>query len=182
MKDSYMLNFLGITAPVLEREMENRMVERIRDVIIEFGQGFAFVGNQYVIIEFGQGFAFVGNQYSIKAEGREYFVDLLFYHRKLKCLVAFELKAGRFRPEYAGKMNFYLGLLDDFVREDEEMPSVGIILCAEKDNFEIEYSLRDIGKPVGVVEYLLTKKLPEKFRDALPSTEDIKNRLFGKSS
>jgi len=123
MKDSYMLDFLGITAPVLERELENRMVEKIRDVIIEFGQGFAFIGNQY----------------QIRAEGREYFVDLLFYHRKLRCLVAFELKTGKFKPEYAGKMNFYLNLLDDFVREDGEMPSVGIILCAEKDNFEIEY-------------------------------------------
>ena len=164
MKDSYMLDFLGITAPVLERELENRMVEKIRDVIIEFGQGFAFIGNQY----------------QIRAEGREYFVDLLFYHRKLRCLVAFELKTGKFKPEYAGKMNFYLNLLDDFVREDGEMPSVGIILCAEKDNFEIEYSLRNISKPVGVAEFMLTKKLPEKFRNALPTAEDIKSKLFGK--
>ena len=164
MKDSYMLDFLGITAPVLERELENRMVEKIRDVIIEFGQGFAFIGNQY----------------QIRAEGREYFVDLLFYHRKLRCLVAFELKTGKFKPEYAGKMNFYLNLLDDFVREDGEMPSVGIILCAEKDNIEIEYSLRNISKPVGVAEFMLTKKLPEKFRNALPTAEDIKSKLFGK--
>ncbi len=164
MKDSYMLDFLGITTPVLERELENRMIEKIRDVIIEFGQGFAFIGNQY----------------QIRAEGREYFIDLLFYHRKLRCLVAFELKAGKFKPEYAGKMNFYLNLLDDFVREDGEMPSVGIILCAEKDNFEIEYSLRNISKPVGVAEFLLTKKLPEKFKNALPTAEDIKSKLFGK--
>jgi len=164
MKDSYMLDFLGITKPVLERELENRMVERIRDVIIEFGQGFAFVGNQY----------------KIRAEHREYYIDLLFYHRKLKCLVAFELKAGKFKPEYAGKMNFYLNLLDDFVREDGEMPSIGIILCAEKDNFEIEYSLRKIDKPVGVAEYQLTNKLPEKFKKALPTAEDIKNKLYRK--
>ncbi len=164
MKESYMLDFLGITAPVLEKELENRMVEKIRDVIIEFGQGFAFIGNQY----------------KIKAKNREYFVDLLFYHRKLKSLVVFELKAGKFKPEYAGKMNFYLNLLDDFVREEGEMPSIGIILCAEKDNFEIEYSLRDINKPVGVAEYLLTKKLPEKFKDALPTAEDIRNRLLEK--
>ncbi len=164
MKESYMLDFLGITTPVLERELENRMVEKIRDVIIEFGQGFAFIGNQY----------------QIKVEHREYFIDLLFYHRKLKCLVAFELKAGKFKPEYAGKMNFYLNLLDDFVREDGETPSIGIILCAEKDNFEIEYSLRDINKPVGVAEYLLTKRLPEKFKNALPTAEDIKNKIFGK--
>ncbi len=164
MKDSYMLDFLGITTPVLERELEKRMVEKIRDVIIEFGQGFAFIGNQY----------------QVRAEHREYYIDLLFYHRKLKCLVAFELKAGKFKPEYAGKMNFYLNLLDDFVREDGEMPSIGIILCAEKDNFEIEYSLRNIDKPVGVAEYLLTKKLPEKFKNALPTAEDIKNKLLKK--
>lgn len=164
MKESYVLDFLGITTPVLERELENRMVEKIRDVIIEFGQGFAFIGNQY----------------QIRVEHREYFVDLLFYHRKLKCLVAFDLKSGKFKPEYAGKMNFYLNLLDDFVREDGELPSIGIILCAEKDNFEIEYSLRNINKPVGVADYLLTKELPEKFKNALPTAEDIKNKLFGK--
>jgi hypothetical protein len=94
--------------------------------------------------------------------------------------VAFELKAGKFKPEYAGKMNFYLNLLDDFVREDGEMPSIGIILCAEKDNFEIEYSLREIKRPVGVAEYRLTGKLPEKFRNCLPTAKDIKNKIFGK--
>ena len=164
MKDNYMLDFLGITTPVLERELENRMVEKIRDVIIELGQGFAFIGNQY----------------QIRVEHRKYFIDLLFYHRKLKCLVAFELKAGKFKPEYAGKMNFYLNLLDDFVRESGEMPSIGIILCAEKDNFEIEYSLREITRPVGVSEYQLTRKLPEKFRNCLPTAKDIKNKIFGK--
>lgn len=166
MKGSYMLDFLGITKPVLERELENRMVEKIRDVIIEFGNGFTFIGNQY----------------KIQAEHREYFIDLLFYHRKLKSLVAFELKVGKFKPEYAGKMNFYLNLLDDYVREDGEMPSIGIILCAEKDNFEIEYSLREINKPVGVAEYQLTSKLPKKFKNALPTAEDINNKLLGKSN
>ena len=117
---------------------------------------------------------------NIKSERNieKYYIDLLFYHRKLKSLVAFEIKAGKFKPEYAGKMNFYLNLLDDFVREDGEMPSIGIILCAEKDNFEIEYSLRKIDKPVGVAEYHLTNKLPEKFKKALPTAEDIKNKLY----
>ncbi len=161
LKDGYMLDFLGITKPVLERDLENRMVEKIRDVLIEFGHGFAFLGNQY----------------RIKTKNKDYFIDLLFFHRKLKCLVAIELKAGEFKPEYAGKMNFYLNLLDDFVREDGENPSIGLILCAEKDNFEIEYSLRDIQKPVGVSEYYLTKDLPEKFRDTLPSLNELKARL-----
>jgi predicted nuclease of restriction endonuclease-like (RecB) superfamily len=164
LKDGYMLDFLGITRPVLERELENRMVEKIRDVLIEFGRGFAFMGNQF----------------RIDANGKEYFIDLLFYHRKLKCLVAIELKAGEFKPEYAGKMNFYLNLLDDFIKEQEENPSIGIILCAEKDNFEVEYSLRNIDKPVGVSEYYLTHELPDKFKKDLPSPEVLKEKFLDK--
>lgn len=163
-KDGYMLDFLGINRPVLERELENRLVEAIRDVLIEFGRGFAFMGNQY----------------RIEAGNKEYFIDLLFYHRKLKCLVAIELKTGEFKPEYAGKMNFYLNLLDDFIKEREENPAIGIILCAEKDNFEVEYSLRNIDKPVGVAEYYLTKKLPAKYKTDLPSPEILKKKLLEK--
>jgi predicted nuclease of restriction endonuclease-like (RecB) superfamily len=161
-KDSYMLDFLGITKPVLEREMERRMVNKIRDVLIEFGHGFAFMGNQF----------------RIKTEAKEYFIDLLFYHRKLKCLVAIELKMGEFKPEYAGKMNFYLNLLDDYIREEDENPSIGIILCAERDRLEVEYALRGIDKPVGVAEYRLTKELPTELRDNLPSVENIKTELL----
>ncbi len=164
LKDGYMLDFLGINQPVLERELENRMVEAIRDVLIEFGHGFAFMGNQYRII----------------AGKKEYFIDILFFHRKLKCLVAIKLKTGEFKPEYAGKMNFYLNLLDDFVKDKEENPSIGIILCAEKDNFEVEYSLRNIDKPVGVAEYYLTKKLPAKYKKELPSPEILKKKLLEK--
>jgi predicted nuclease of restriction endonuclease-like (RecB) superfamily len=161
-KDSYMLDFLGITKPVLERELERRMVNKIRDVLIEFGHGFAFMGNQY----------------RIKTETKEYFIDLLFYQRKLKCLVAIELKMGEFKPEYAGKMNFYLNLLDDYIREDDENPSIGIILCAERDRLEVEYALRGIDKPVGVAEYRLTKELPTELRANLPSVETIKAELL----
>lgn len=162
LKDGYMLDFLGITKPVMEREMENRMVEKIRDLLIEFGRGFAFIGNQY----------------KIQANHKEFFIDLLFYHRRLKCLVAIELKSGEFKPEYAGKMNFYLNLLDDFMREDGENPSIGIILCAEKDSFDIEYSLRNLNKPVGVAEYYLTKELPEKLKQELPSPEIFRKKFF----
>jgi len=161
-KDTYMLDFLGITKPVLEQEMERRMVNKIRDVLIEFGHGFAFMGNQY----------------RIKTETKEYFIDLLFYHRKLKCLVAIELKMNEFKPEYAGKMNFYLNLLDDYIREDNENPSIGIILCAERDRLEVEYALRGIDKPVGVAEYRLTKELPAELRGNFPSVEDIKTELL----
>jgi predicted nuclease of restriction endonuclease-like (RecB) superfamily len=161
-KDSYMLDFLGITKPVLEREMERRMVNKIRDVLIEFGHGFAFMGNQY----------------RIQTDTKEYFIDLLFYHRKLKCLVAIELKMREFKPEYAGKMNFYLNLLDDYIREDDENPSIGIVLCAERDRLEVEYALRGIDKPVGVAEYRLTKELPTELQDKLPSVEDIKAEIL----
>jgi predicted nuclease of restriction endonuclease-like (RecB) superfamily len=161
LKDGYMLDFLGITHPVLERELENRMIEKIRDVLIEFGRGFAFMGSQY----------------KIEANEKEYYIDLLFYHRKLKSLVAVELKAGGYKPEYAGKMNFYLNLLDDFVREKDENPSIGIILCSEKDNFEVEYSIRNIKKPMGISEYFLSNELPDRFKKELPSPELLREKL-----
>ncbi len=157
LKDVYMLDFLGIGKPVVEREMERRMIERIRDVLLELGYGFSFIGNQY----------------RVTLAGKEYFIDLLFYHRKLKCLVAIELKSGEFKPEYAGKMNFYLNVLDDFVREPDENPSIGIILCAQRERVEVEYSLRNINRPVGVSEYTLTAELPRELAGKLPEAREI---------
>lgn len=162
MKDVYMLDFLGISKPVVEREMERRMVNRIRDVILELGYGFTFIGNQY----------------RVTLEGREYFIDLLFYHRKLRCLVAIELKSGEFKPEYAGKMNFYLNILDDFIREPEENPSIGIILCADTRRVDVEYALRSINKPVGVAEYTLTKELPQELAGKLPNARQIEAEIL----
>ena len=162
MKDVYILDFLGITRPVLENVMEQRMVEKIKDVILELGCGFAFMGNQY----------------KIKLNEKEYFIDLLFYHRKLKCLVAIELKTGEFMAEYAGKMNLYLNILDDFVRENGENPSIGIILCAERDRIEVEYTLRGIEKPVGVAEYRLTKKLPKELAGKLPDPKTLEKQIL----
>jgi predicted nuclease of restriction endonuclease-like (RecB) superfamily len=162
MKDVYMLDFLGITKPVLERELEQRMVAAIKDVLLELGYGFSFLGNQY----------------RIKAGNNEYFIDLLFYHRRLKCLVAIELKAGKFQPEYAGKMNFYLNLLDDNVREKDENPSIGIILCADRDHLEVEYALRGIQKPMGVAEYRLTNKLPKALAGKLPDAEKLRREIM----
>lgn len=162
MKDVYALDFLGITRPVVERELERRIVNSIRDVLLEFGHGFAFIGNQY----------------PIKLNDEEYFIDLLFYHRKLKCLVAIELKTGRFKPEYAGKMNFYLNLLNDFVREPDENPSIGIILCGDRNRIEVEYSLKGIDKPVGVAEYTLTRKLPAELADKLPKPEELEKQIM----
>jgi len=162
MKDVYVLDFLGITRPVLENVMEQRMVEKIKDVILELGCGFAFLGNQY----------------KVKLNDKEYFIDLLFYHRKLKCLVAIELKTGEFMAEYAGKMNLYLNILDDFVREDGENSSIGIILCAERDRIEVEYTLRGIDKPVGVAEYRLTKKLPKELTGKLPDAKTLEKQIL----
>lgn len=122
MKDVYMFDMLGITEPVVEAEIERRMVAKIKDVILELGYGFSFIGNQYRIV----------------TPDSEYFIDLLFYHRKLQSLVAIELKRSKFKPEYAGKMNFYLNLLDDFVKEPHENPSIGIILCGEHTNWTLD--------------------------------------------
>lgn len=162
MKDIYMLDFLGITKPVVEKEIERRMVTTIKDVLLELGYGFSFIGNQY----------------KIRLGENEYFIDLLFYHRKLQCLVAIELKAGKFLPEYAGKMNFYLNLLDDLVREKNENPSIGIILCAGKDHVEVEYALSGINKPIGVAKYALTKSLPEKLAGKLPDAKELEKEIL----
>ena len=162
LKDVYMLDFLGITKPVIEREVEQRMVGAIKDVLLELGCGFSFLGNQY----------------KIKTGGNDYFIDLLFYHRRLKCLVAIELKSGKFQPEYAGKMNFYLNLLDDYVREDDENPSIGIILCADRDHFEVEYALRGVQKPIGIAEYRLTNRLPKDLACKLQDVEKLKCKIM----
>jgi predicted nuclease of restriction endonuclease-like (RecB) superfamily len=162
MKDVYTLDFLGITKPIAERELERRMVNRIRDVLLEFGHGFAFIGDQY----------------PVKLEGDEYYIDLLFYHRRLSCLVAIELKTGKFKPEYAGKMNFYLNLLNDFVREPGENPSIGIILCGDRKRMAVEYSLKGIHKPMGVAEYALTRELPSDLAESLPKPEELEKEVM----
>ena len=161
MKSDYMLDFLGLHGTYLEKDLEKKMVEKIKDLILELGYGFAFLGNQY----------------KVSTPSKDYYIDLLFYHRKLKCLVAIELKTGSFLAEYAGKMNLYLNLLDDFVREEGENNSIGIILCADKDKFEVEYALRGLEKPMGVAEYKLTKELPKELQGALPSFKDLGDEI-----
>jgi len=160
-KDVYLLDMLGVEAPILEAELESRIVAKIRDVMLALGYGFAFIGNQY----------------RIRANDTDYYIDLLFSNRRLNSLVAVELKVGRFKPEYAGKMNFYLNLLDDFVREPHENPSIGIILCTERNYFEVEYALRGLDKPVGVSEYVLTHELPSSLEDKLPDAEQLRKRI-----
>jgi predicted nuclease of restriction endonuclease-like (RecB) superfamily len=162
MKDVYMLDFLGIGKPVLEREIERRIVNRIRDVLLEMGCGFAFMGNQY----------------RVSVGTKDYFIDLLFYHRALRCLVGVEIKTGSFVPEHAGKMNFYLNILDERVRRPDENPSIGLILCADRDKVDVEYALRGIHKPVGVAEYRLTKDLPPEMAGKLPDARQIEREVM----
>jgi predicted nuclease of restriction endonuclease-like (RecB) superfamily len=161
MKSEYNLDFLGITKPILEKEIENRLVENIRDLLLELGYGFSFIGNQY----------------RLKLNQKEYFIDLLFYHRILKCLIAIELKTVEFVPEFAGKMNFYLELLDEQEKQPDDNPSIGIILCPTKDNIEVEYSLRSNSKPIGVSEYKLTHELPSKLKGKVPTAKELKQML-----
>ncbi|OGT40538.1 MAG: hypothetical protein A3E81_08225 [Gammaproteobacteria bacterium RIFCSPHIGHO2_12_FULL_36_30] len=157
MKDIYTFDSLGITQPTVEMEMELKMVEKIKQVMMEMGYGFTFIGNQY----------------RIRQNNKDYCIDLLFYNRRLQALIALEIKTGAFKPEYAGKMNFYLNLLDDYVKEPHENQSIGIILCSERDHFEVEYALRDIHKPVGVSEFKLTKVLPKELTDMLPDPKEL---------
>jgi predicted nuclease of restriction endonuclease-like (RecB) superfamily len=157
MKSRYNLEFLGINRAVKERELEDRLVSHLQRFILELGYGFCFVGRQYRL-----------------ALGRkEYFVDLLFYHRFIKALVAFDLKIGPFEPEHAGKMDFYLNLLNEKERGSADGPSIGIILCAEKDDIEVEFALKTKHNPIGVAEYRLQARLPAKLKGRLPSAKQL---------
>jgi len=153
LKSSYNLGFLGLTQAVRETELEQRLVEKIKQFVLELGKGFTYIGNQHRL-EYNQ---------------KEYYVDILLYHRGLRCLVALELKIGSFKPEYVGKMNFYLGLLDRLEKQTDENPSIGIILCADKDHLDVEIALQDINKPIGIAEYKLL--LPTKELEAIIMNE-----------
>jgi len=159
MKSVYNLGFLGITKPVLERKLEKRLVERVKHFMLELGAGFCFIGNQY------------------RLDGTEYFIDLLFFNRKLKCLVAIELKTGKFQPEYAGKMDFYLNLLNDQAKYKDENPAIGIILCADKSKITVEYALKNAKNPVGVAEYSLTNRMPEELKQIMPPEKELKEGI-----
>lgn len=161
LKNPYNFDFLGLQDDALEKEIENAMVQHITRFLLELGKGFAFVGQQY----------------SIVVSNNEYFIDLLFYHLHLRCYVVVELKSGKFKPEYAGKLNFYLSAIDSQIKHEQDNPSIGLILCKHKDKVEAEYSLRDIQKPIGISEYKLTHALPKKFQTQLPTVEQLENQL-----
>ena len=130
-----------------------------------------------LLMELGTGFAFMGQQYHLEVGGKDFYIDLLFYNTKLRCYVAIDLKTGEFKPEQAGKMNFYLSALDDLVKAPEDNPSVGLILCRDENRTIAEYALRDMSKPIGVSEYHLCTDLPLNLKNALPAVEDIRSRI-----
>lgn len=162
LKSHVNLEFLGLSKPVLERELEKRLLVKLKDFLIEMGYGFCFIGNQY----------------RLTLGEKEYFIDLLFYHRFLKCLVAVELKTGEFKPEYVGKMDFYLELLNDTEKAADDNPSIGIILCAEKNKLEVEISLRTKTNPIGVTTYELYPQLPEAYKGKLPTADELQKILM----
>ena len=162
-KDNYVIDFVDIENDdvVDERVIENEIIRNIKNFIMAFGSDFAYIGNQF----------------RMEVAGKEYFVDLLFYSRKLRSLVAFELKRGEFKPEYTGKLNFYLAALDKYVKLPDENPSIGIILCKSKNEEIVQLSFSDTSKPMGVATYRTSKELPARLREALPDMEDLKKLL-----
>lgn len=161
LKDPYKLDFLGIAEDAEERVIELGLVRHIRDFLLELGQGFAFVGNQV----------------PLRVGAEEFRIDLLFYHLKLRCYVVIELKAGKFQPEHMGKLNFYLSAVDDLLRHPDDQPSIGLVLCKDREDTVAEYALRGTTQPMAVSQYELTKALPDSLKDKLPSIEDLEAEL-----
>jgi predicted nuclease of restriction endonuclease-like (RecB) superfamily len=159
--DPYCFDFLGIHDEAHEREIEKSLIIHVEKFLVELGVGFAFLGRQYKLV----------------VSETAYYLDLLFYHTKLHCYVVIELKATDFKPEYVGKLNFYLSAVDDLIKDRSDNPTIGLILCKGKDNIKAEYALKDINKPIGVSEYKLSKAIPENLKTALPSVEEIEAQL-----
>lgn len=161
LKDPYAFDFISIAQPYRERDIENQLVKHITRFLLELGKGFAFVGQQY----------------HLEVADNDYYIDLLFYHTRLKCYVVIELKNTRFMPEYAGKLNFYLSAVDSLVKDESDKPTIGMILCREKNNIEAEFALRDLNKPIGISEFNLTEIVPDELKSSLPTIEEIEKEF-----
>lgn len=161
LKDPYVFDFLTITQDAQERALEEDLVSHITHFLLELGAGFAFVGRQY----------------HLEVGSEDYYLDLLFYHVRLHCYVVIDLKVEPFKPEFAGKMNFYLSAVDDLLRDSDDKPSIGLILCKDRNKVVVEYALRDTRKPMGVAAYRLTASLPKHLKDSLPSIERLEAEL-----
>lgn len=160
-KDPYVFDFLTFDKPYIEKDIENKLIDNITKFLLELGRGFAYVGKQY----------------HLEIAGVDRYIDLLFYHIELKCYVVIELKNKKFIPEYAGKLNFYISAVDTILKKENDNPTIGILLCRDKNNIEVEFSLRDIKKPMGVSEFGLTEILPQELKSSLPSIEEIEQAL-----
>lgn len=163
LKDPYNFDFLTLATDARERELEHGLIEHIRKFLLELGVGFTFVSSQY----------------HLEVGGEDFYIDLLFYHLRLRCFVVIDLKMKPFKPEYAGKMNFYLSAVDDLLRHKDDRPSIGLILCKGKNRVVAEYALRDTGKPIGVSAYRITESLPEPLKGNLPTAEQLEAELAG---
>ncbi|MCZ8230294.1 PDDEXK nuclease domain-containing protein [Flavobacterium sp.] len=161
LKDPYVFDFIALDSKYRERDIENQLVQHITKFLLELGKGFAFVGQQYHLV----------------IAENDYYIDLLFYHTRLKCYVVVELKNTKFIPEFAGKLNFYLSAVDSLVKQEDDNPTIGILLCKDKSNLEAEFALRDINKPIGISELKLTENLPDNLKSSLPTIEEIEKEL-----
>lgn len=161
LKDPYLFDFLTLAEPFHERELETGLVAHLEKFLLELGQGFAFVGRQF----------------RVAVDEQDFYIDLLFYHLKLRCYVVIELKRGPFKPEYAGKVNFYCNVVDEHLRHADDKPTIGLILCQQQSRVLAEYTLRGMAKPIGVSSYELTRALPKELRSSLPSVEQLESEL-----
>ncbi|MDO5844439.1 MAG: PDDEXK nuclease domain-containing protein [Methanocorpusculum sp.] len=161
-KDPYVFDFISFSEDIKEKDLEDSLVSHVMKTLLEFGKGFAFVGRQF----------------HLEVGGEDFYIDLLFYHLKLHCYVVVDLKTGKFTPEQAGKMNFYLSAVDDLIKMPEDAPSIGLILCRDKKNIVAEYALRDLKKPIGVSEYLFSAELPAELKRVLPNTDEFGERVL----
>lgn len=161
LKDPYVFDFLALGAEAQERDLERGLIAHLRDFLLELGVGFAFVGSQV----------------HLEVEGQDFYLDLLFYHLRLRCFVVIELKTGEFKPEYAGKMNFYLSAADAHLRRAGDAPSIGLVLCREKNKVIVEYALRDMKKPIGVSAFQILERLPSSLEGSLPTVEQLEAEL-----
>jgi hypothetical protein len=160
-KDPYNFEFLGIGEEAKERDLENALLQHMRDFLLELGVGFSFMGSQY----------------HLEVEGDDFYIDLLFYHVRLRCYVVIDLKMTEFKPEYSGKMNFYVAVVDDLLRHPDDQPTIGIILCKSRKKMVIEYALREMSKAIGVSTYHLGDPLPERLQGSLPTAEQLQQEL-----
>ncbi|GAX59114.1 hypothetical protein SCALIN_C01_0045 [Candidatus Scalindua japonica] len=157
LNDPYNFDFLTLTEKHNEKELEDALVNHVTRFLLELGAGFSYIGQQY----------------KLEVSGDEFFIDLLFYHVKLHCYVVVEQKSVKFKPEFAGKLNFYVSAVDEILKSEQDNATIGILICKSKNDTVVEYALKDVHKPIGVSEYIITKNLPDEFKSSLPSIEEI---------